>query len=217
MSNEKVASNPMESRDYIKSIYQKHKEEFPYITTTHLKCFTAKIPSLKVVNHRDLKFVRRLFFKECSNITDEDRVLVDVCFPADLGPFASQICSTLLPKANTVNRRRNVATTKSEEETTLPSRLEQQQLICGDASNKIDDLQVLNEKMPALSLVAEVAIKPQTRLPLTTSEETLIDEDDAEEILAKEIVGKEMKLSIEMLLREMRDEEGALAFDVTSH
>ena len=199
----------MDTKDYITSVYQKQREQFPYITTTHLKCFKVKIPSLKVANHRDLKFVRRLFFKETSDITDEDRILLDACFPADLGPFANHICSTLLPKTSTVSRRRlaPAPTPSLKEENSLPSRLEQQQLISVISTIAKDGVQVLTEKMPALSMTAVVDKSKATSLPLTTSEETLIDEEeeDAEEILAKEIVGKEMKLSLEVLQKEMEE------------
>lgn len=194
----------MDTKDYITSVYQKQKEQFPYITTTHLKSFAVKIPSLRVSNHRDLKFVRRLFFKESSDITDEDKILLDACFPADLGPFANHICSTLLPKTSTVSRRRlaPAPTPSLKQESGPPSRLEQQQLISVISAIANDDIQVLTEKMSMTAVVGK-----STSLPLTTSEETLIDEEeeDAEETLAREIVGKEMKLSLEVLQKEMEE------------
>jgi hypothetical protein len=144
----------MDARDFAFKIFQNHREEFPYITSNHFKLFAAKLPSLRIQTHRDLKFLRRLLLQNDNTFTDEDKILLDASFPADLGPFASQLCSSLLP-TTAKSRRRIDFTTK--ETAQLPSVAE------------IDKMEV--KSLP-------VDTEKTKSLPYISSVDTLIDEEE---------------------------------------
>jgi hypothetical protein len=100
----------MEAVKYIELMYFKHLDEFPHITFEYLKDFLVKfctaLPGRFGLNSiRDLKKMRRLFIKmNEAVIAHDDLILLDLCFPNDLGPFSDHECLRLF-KNNGYSKR----------------------------------------------------------------------------------------------------------------
>jgi hypothetical protein len=87
-------------QEYITNLFNKNQSQFPHTTQRQLNTFISRITNLssdiQFRNYRDLRVTRK-FLLEKLNWSMEQKELIDLCFPNDLGPFGDRIFLSMCP------------------------------------------------------------------------------------------------------------------------
>lgn len=99
--------------EYITNLVSTHQDEFPHLDQKSLYKFISKVknnyPDMNLRNTRELYRARKILLEPGSSFwTTEQREILDLCFPASLGPFGNLIFRQMLPNnVGVVNNMEN--------------------------------------------------------------------------------------------------------------
>lgn len=94
-------------QEYINNVFSKNQTQFPHTTKRQLNIFISRITNLsadfQIRNYRDLRAIRK-FILEKLQWSMEQKELIDLCFPNDLGPFGDRIFLSMCPSEMDIKR-----------------------------------------------------------------------------------------------------------------
>jgi hypothetical protein len=101
---------PHKADEYISFLFLKHRHEMPHLDAFDVKDFIAKlnttIPGIRLETARDLRNVRKLFLEKTKRqLSENEHTLLNLCFPANLGPFANQVILDMFPRLKTEDKQ----------------------------------------------------------------------------------------------------------------